>query len=293
MRLLLLSGLSGSGKTVALHALEDAGFFCVDNLPLSLLGALIDELRMGSHRNEGMVAVGVDVRSGREALQTVAPVLQRLREQSIQVEVIFLDSSDEALLQRYHHTRRRHPLARKGLPLTEAIAMEREWLVPIASHADLVIDTSQMSMHDLARTVRNRVATRRPERLSLLFQSFGFKRGAPSDSDFVFDVRCLPNPHYERGLSELTGLERPVVDFLESHAEVEDMLHSIQAHLERWLPAFSEDHRSYLTVSIGCTGGRHRSVYLVDRLAKLWQSAENVTVSTRHRELDEIPTDAE
>jgi UPF0042 nucleotide-binding protein len=293
MRLLLLSGLSGSGKTVALHALEDAGFFCVDNLPLSLLGALIDELHMGSHRNEGMVAVGVDVRSGREALQTVAPVLQRLREHSIQVEVIFLDSSDEALLQRYHHTRRRHPLARKGLPLTEAIAMEREWLVPIASQADLVIDTSQMSMHDLARTVRNRLATRRPERLSLLFQSFGFKRGAPSDSDFVFDVRCLPNPHYERGLSELTGLERPVVDFLESHAEVEDMLHSIQAHLERWLPAFSEDHRSYLTVSIGCTGGRHRSVYLVDRLAKLWQSAENVTVSTRHRELDEIPTDAE
>jgi RNase adapter protein RapZ len=293
MRLLLLSGLSGSGKTVALHALEDAGFFCVDNLPLSLLGALIDELRTGGHRNEGMVAVGVDVRSGREALQTVAPALQRLREQPVQVEVIFLHSSDEALLQRYHHTRRRHPLARKGLPLSEAITMERDWLVPIASQADLVIDTSQMSMHDLARTVRNRLATRRPERLSLLFQSFGFKRGAPSDSDFVFDVRCLPNPHYERGLRELSGLERPVVDFLESHAEVEDMLHSIQTHLERWLPAFSEDHRSYLTVSIGCTGGRHRSVYLVDRLAKLWQSAENVTVSTRHRELDENPTDAE
>jgi UPF0042 nucleotide-binding protein len=293
MRLLLLSGLSGSGKTVALHALEDAGFFCVDNLPLSLLGALIDELRMGNHRNEGMVAVGVDVRSGREALETVAPALQRLREHPVQVEVIFLHSSDEALLRRYHYTRRRHPLARKGLPLTEAIAMEREWLVPIASQADLVIDTSQMSMHDLARTVRNRLATRRPERLSLLFQSFGFKGGAPSDSDFVFDVRCLPNPHYERGLRELTGLERPVVDFLESHAEVEEMLHSIQTHLERWLPAFSEDHRSYLTVSIGCTGGRHRSVYLVDRLAKLWQSAENVTVSTRHRELDENPTDAE
>jgi UPF0042 nucleotide-binding protein len=292
MRLLLLSGLSGSGKTVALHALEDAGFFCVDNLPLSLLGALIDELRTGN-RNEGMVAVGVDVRSGREALQTVAPTLQRLREHPVQVEVIFLHSSDEALLQRYHHTRRRHPLARKGLPLADAITMERAWLLPIASQADLVIDTSQLSMHDLARTMRNRLASRRPEQLSLLFQSFGFKRGAPSDSDFVFDVRCLPNPYYEPGLRELTGLEPPVVDFLESHAEVEEMLTSIRTHLERWLPDFSEDHRSYLTVSIGCTGGRHRSVYLVDRLAKLWQSAENVTVSTRHRELDENPTDAE
>jgi RNase adapter protein RapZ len=293
MRLLLLSGLSGSGKTVALHALEDAGFFCVDNLPLGLLDALIEELRTEGHRNEGRVAVGVDVRSGREALQGFPAALARLQRQPLQVEVIFLHSSDEALLRRYHHTRRRHPLARKGLPLVEAIAMEREWLLPIAAHADLTIDSSRMSMHDLARTVRNRLAAERPEPLSLLFQSFGFKHGTPVDSDFIFDARCLPNPHYEPGLRDLTGLEGPVVDFLESHSEVAEMLDSVQTFLARWLPRFSEDHRSYLTVSIGCTGGRHRSVYLVHRLAKLWQSDQNVTVSTRHRELDEHPKDAE
>ncbi|AHE99314.1 RNase adapter RapZ [Thioalkalivibrio paradoxus] len=293
MRLLLVSGLSGSGKTVALNTLEDAGFFCVDNLPLALLDALIQELRDSTHRNEGCIAVGVDVRSGLHALGGLAATLDRLRTAGVQVEVVFLQSSDEVLLRRYHHTRRRHPLARKGLPLVEAIAMERNWLGHIAALADLTIDSSRMSMHDLARTVRNRVASERRERLSLLFQSFGFKNGSPVDSDFVFDVRCLPNPYYEPGLREFTGLEAPVAGFLQAHPEVDAMFDSIQSHLQQWLPRFLDDHRNYLTVSIGCTGGRHRSVYLVDRLAKAWQSADNVTVSTRHRELDAPLTDAE
>lgn len=286
MRLLLVSGLSGSGKTVALHTLEDAGFFCVDNLPLGLLDGLIEELRTGGHRNDGQIAVGVDVRSGREALQGFSGTLARLRAKPLQVEVVFLHSSDEALLRRYHHTRRRHPLARQGLPLVDAIAMERQWLEPIAAAADLSIDSSQLSMHDLTHTVRSRLATPRSEGLSVLFQSFGFKYGAPVDADFVFDVRCLPNPHYEPGLRDRTGLDRPVRDFLESHADVAEMFDSIQQHLHTWLPRFGQGHRSYLTVAIGCTGGRHRSVYLVDLLAKHWQNTENVTVGTRHRELD-------
>ncbi|MCA1791591.1 MAG: RNase adaptor protein RapZ [Thioalkalivibrio sp.] len=250
MRLLLVSGLSGSGKTVALRTLEDEGFFCVDNLPLGLLDQLIEELHTGNHRNDGRVAVGVDVRSGREALREFGKTLANLRSQPVEVEVIFLQSSNEALLRRYHHTRRRHPLARKGLPLVEAIALEREWLGCIAVHADLSIDSSDLSMHDLARTV-------------------------------------------EPGLRDLTGLDGAVVDFLEAHADVSEMFDSIQSHLGRWLPSFARDHRSYLTVAIGCTGGRHRSAYLVDRLAKAWQGVANFTVSTRHRELDDHPMDAE
>lgn len=293
MRLLLLSGLSGSGKTVALHTLEDEGFFCVDNLPLSLLDHLIDELRTGTHRNDGRIAVGVDVRSGRPALQGFPDSLVRLREQGLQVEVVFLHASDEALLRRYHHTRRRHPLARKGVPLVEALALERDWLGPIAANADLSIDSSDLTMHDLARMVRGRLASHAGENLSLLFESFGFKHGVPMDADFVFDVRCLPNPHYEPGLRHRTGQETPVIEFLESHREVAEMFDSIQRHLERWLPRFASDHRSYLTVAIGCTGGRHRSVYLVDRLAEAWRGVRNFTVSTRHRELDDHLMDAE
>jgi RNase adapter protein RapZ len=293
MRLLLISGLSGSGKTVALHTLEDEGFFCVDNLPLSLLNGLMEELRTGSHRNDGRVAVGVDVRSGRAALQGFPHDLAKLRAQGLRVEVVFLHASDEALLRRYHHTRRRHPLARKGVPLVEALGLEREWLGPIAANADLSIDSSDLTMHDLARTVRARLATQTTENLSLLFQSFGFKHGVPVDADFVFDVRCLPNPHYEPGLRHRTGQEAPVIEFLEAHPEVEEMFESIQAHLQRWLPRFAASHRSYLTVAIGCTGGRHRSVYLAERLAGTWRSAPNFTVSTRHRELDDHLKDAE
>jgi len=293
MRLLLLSGLSGSGKTVALHTLEDEGFFCVDNLPLNLLNGLIEELHTGSHRNDGRVAVGVDVRSGREALQGFPHELARLRALGLQVEVVFLHASDGALLRRYHHTRRRHPLARKGVPLVEALALEREWLGPIAANADLSIDTSDLTMHDLAGSVRARLAAHTPESLSLLFQSFGFKHGVPVDADFVFDVRCLPNPHYEPGLRHRTGQEPPVIDFLKAHHEVEEMFESIQTHLERWLPRIADGHRSYLTVAIGCTGGRHRSVYLVDRLAGAWRGVQKFTVSTRHRELDDHLKDAE
>lgn len=288
MHLVLLSGLSGSGKTVALHTLEDAGFFCIDNLPLALLDDLIVELQQDRHSNDGRVAVSVDVRCGREVLAQFPDILLRLRQNGLHVEVVFLGASDSTLLRRYHHTRRRHPLARKGLPLIEAIGIERDWLGTIAARADLHIDTSELTMHGLARSIRDRIAMAGGEKLSLLFQSFGFKYGTPVDADFVFDVRCLPNPHYEPGLRDRTGQEQPVIDFLESHTDVFAMYDSVQQLLTQWLPAFARDHRSYLTVAIGCTGGRHRSVYLVEKLARAWQNVDNMTVSIRHRELDPL-----
>lgn len=287
MRLLIVSGLSGSGKTVALHTLEDAGYFCVDNLPLPLLPDLIEQVRCGHYDTGGdrHLAVGVDVRSGLEALQGFAELLRHLRAAGVEVEVLFLQASSEVLLRRYHLTRRRHPLARAGVPLVEAIEREREWLGHVAVEADLTVDTSRLSMHDLARTLRDRMGERGGHELSLLFQSFGFKHGAPMDSDFVFDVRCLPNPHYERELAPLTGRDSAVCEFLDAHREVGEMFSSIQGFLSPWLPRLLEDHRSYVTVSIGCTGGRHRSVYLVERLAAAWRGREHVTVSTRHREI--------
>ncbi|WP_019568186.1 RNase adapter RapZ [Thioalkalivibrio sp. ALMg13-2] len=287
MRLLIVSGLSGSGKTVALHTLEDAGYFCVDNLPLPLLPDLIDQVRQGHYDTETdrHLAVGVDVRSGLEALEGFSGLLAQLRADGVQVEVLFLQAASEVLLRRYHLTRRRHPLARDGVPLVEAIDREREWLGHVAAEADLTVDTSRLSMHDLARTLRDRIGERGEHELSLQFQSFGFKHGAPLDSDFVFDVRCLPNPHYESDLAALTGRDPPVCEFLERHAEVAAMFDSIQGFLSQWLPRLLDDHRSYVTVSIGCTGGQHRSVYLVERLAEAWRDREHVTVSTRHREL--------
>lgn len=287
-RLVLVSGLSGSGKTVALHTLEDAGFFCVDNIPLPLLDALLHELEMEHHRNEGRIAISVDIRSGQQALADFPETLHRLRARALRADVIFLDCADATLLRRYHHTRRRHPLARRGRPLTDAIAMERSWLEPVLARADLRIDTSDLTMHELAALLRTRVATAEGERLSLLFQSFGFKYGIPSDADFVFDVRCLPNPHYEPGLATCTGHDRPVIHFLESHADVEAMFQSIHGHLTRWMPCFSRGNRNYLTVAVGCTGGRHRSVYLAERLGDAWKELEGATVSVRHREIDPI-----
>lgn len=286
MRLLLLSGLSGSGKTVALHTLEDAGFFCIDNLPLALLDALIDDLNQHPQRRDERVAVGVDVRSGQTALAQFPEALAILRQRVAQVEVIFLDADEATLLQRYHHTRRRHPLARQGIPLVEAIRMERHWLARLAAHADLRIDSSDLTMHGLARLIRDRLTQPSEASLSLLFQSFGFKYGAPVDADFVFDVRCLPNPHYEPGLRHRTGLEQPVIDFLQAHSDVEDMYQGIHNHLQRWVPQFARDHRSYLTIALGCTGGHHRSVYLAERLAQAWRRQHPYTVSIRHRELD-------
>jgi UPF0042 nucleotide-binding protein len=291
----LVTGISGSGKSVALHALEDAGFFCVDNLPPELLR---DFLKLETTRPERRLGIAVDVRSA-GSLPHLLPLLQQLRLEGIQVGVVFLDASTEALVRRFSETRRPHPLSSElpeALParrqsdaapdnrraLVEAIELERELLGELREIAT-VIDTSQLRpaqlrvwMRDMVRDTGNRI--------TLVFESFAFKFGVPLDADFVFDVRVLPNPHYDRELRPLTGRDAPVAEFLRAQPEVSEMLGQIEAFLARWLPAFEADQRSYLTVAIGCTGGQHRSVYFAETLAERFRHLGTTLI--RHRELD-------
>ena len=279
-RLLLISGLSGSGKSVALNALEDQGFYCVDNLPAALLPSLADQVEAAPERFR-QLAIGVDARAGLEALAALPDVLETL---PFRVEVLFLEADDEVLIQRYSETRRRHPLG-QGRTIAQAIAEERRILQPLHARADHVIDTSGLNLHQLRRRIWEQVRAGRPAEIShLVLESFAFKRGVPRDVDLVFDARCLPNPHWQPGLRSATGLERPVREYLEGEARVGAFLGDIDTFVRRWLPAWAEEQRSHLTVAIGCTGGRHRSVYLVDELATRWR-AEGLQVTTHHREL--------
>lgn len=283
-RLIIVSGLSGSGKTVALHTLEDSGCYCIDNLPVTMLsafGAHVTSLGPGAI---GHYAVGVDARNRMDDLDAFPEILAELeRVTGIRPEILFLTADDDTLIKRFSETRRRHPLSTGEIPLADAIARERALLVPIQSRADLVIDTTATTLHQLRELVRERLA-RNARQLSLLFQSFGFKHGVPSDADFVFDARVLPNPHWEPDLRVLTGQDPAVRDYLSAHPDVETMYTDIRGFLARWIPSFKRDNRSYLTVAIGCTGGQHRSVYLCDRLAASFDDGTQ-DVSVRHREL--------
>jgi RNase adapter protein RapZ len=285
MKLIIVSGLSGSGKTVALHALEDAGYYCIDNLHLGLLAAFVKQLMAPRLKLYDEAAVGIDARSGIEELDRFGEIVSDIRAMGVDLQVIFLQAEVEILLRRFSETRRKHPLARKGMPLVEAIHLELSLLSRIAANADLTIDTTRTNVHQLCKLIRERVAQAGSESMSLLFQSFGFKHGAPVDSDFVFDVRCLPNPHWEPRLRSLTGLDEAVADYLGEHPLVEEMYHSLLTFLSAWIPRFASENRSYLTVSIGCTGGQHRSVYLAERLASHFREKHGESVSTRHREL--------
>jgi UPF0042 nucleotide-binding protein len=283
----LVTGISGSGKSVALHALEDAGFFCVDNLPPELLPAF---LRLESSERDRQVAIAVDVRTA-GSLPRLVPMLPQLRSEGVLVRPLFLDATTNALLRRFSETRRPHPLTKRaadsGLAqpaLVEAIEMERELLAGLRE-VSTVIDTSELRPAVLRSWIRDLVGAR-PGALTLVFESFAFKHGVPLDSDFVFDVRVLPNPYYIRELRPLTGRDAPVADYLRAQPEATDMLEQIEAFLRRWLPAFEDDQRSYLTVAIGCTGGQHRSVYLVETLAQRFASHRAGAVLRRHRELD-------
>ena len=278
MDLILISGLSGSGKTVALHMLEDSGYYCVDNLPSSLLHSLVRELRDEGYER---VAVAVDIRGGYSLLQLPGAV-RKLEEQGVKPRFLFLDARDDVLLMRYSETRRAHPLASTGRSLEEAIAEERRRMEEIAALGHH-IDTSDLKAGALREWVRQ-FAQVDPERgLTLMFESFGFKHGLPLDADFVFDVRCLPNPHYEAELRPLTGKDRPVIDYLEAQSDVLAMRDDIQRFVTTWMPAFVRDNRNYLTVAIGCTGGQHRSVYLAEWLARAFAGQAKVLV--RHRNL--------
>ncbi|MEO8040574.1 MAG: RNase adapter RapZ [Betaproteobacteria bacterium] len=278
MQLVLISGLSGSGKSIALNVLEDAGFYVVDNLPAKLLVDLVDQLAQAGYQR---AAISVDVRSGLGLIE-VPRIREALRNRDFDVKILFLDAKTETLVKRFSETRRRHPLSDGGLTLTESIERERELLSPVSSIGHR-IDTSDLSANTLRAWVKEFVDVRATAGLTVLFESFGFKHGIPLDADFVFDVRCLPNPHYDEQLRPLTGRDEPVVRFLEGESSVGQMLGDIRRFLARWLPAFARDNRSYVTIGIGCTGGRHRSVYLVNTLAN--EFASEYRVLQRHREL--------
>jgi UPF0042 nucleotide-binding protein len=285
MRVTIVSGQSGSGKTVALHTLEDEGFYCVDNLPSSLLPALLTRLRGSLGSIYQRVAVGIDARGESVGLADFPELIEGLRAQGYDMEVVYLRTEMQTLLRRFSETRRKHPLSRKDMPLVRAIEVERNLLATISGAADVVIDTTQLNLHQLREQIRARVVRTGKEQMSLLVQSFGFKYGLPSDTDFVFDVRCLPNPHWEPELREQTGRDQPVAAFLDAHPMVEEMYVSMRDFLDRWIPAYQDSGRAYMTVSIGCTGGQHRSVYLTERLHQHY-SATQANLSIRHRELE-------
>jgi UPF0042 nucleotide-binding protein len=281
MKLVIVSGLSGAGKTVALHSLEDMGAYCMDNLPVNLLPAIAAQLNRWQTAYS-CVAVSIDARN--IGLREVAGLLQTLKDSGVHYEILFLDASDEALIKRFSETRRKHPLSFQGVPLAEAIGRERELLEPLSSRADLHIDTTQLHLHQLRDLIRLRLKLQPSQGLTLLFESFGFKYGIPQDADFVFDARCLPNPHWDLRLRPLTGKDQPVIGFLREQSRVQEMLSDLIKFLDTWLPQFEADNRSYLTVAVGCTGGRHRSVYLTEQLAAHFrQRREGVLL--RHREL--------
>lgn len=268
MRLVVISGRSGSGKTSALNILEDVGFTCIDNLPVSLLPDLINKLRSENLRDDLKLAVGIDARNLVGDLSLIPEELELIKARGISVNVLFLQSRRSDLMRRYSETRRKHPLSSSRVSLKEAIDLEKEMLAPIAEIADRNIDTSGLSLHQLRDLIKNTVVPNDTEQMAILFESFGFKRGVPSDADFVFDVRCLPNPHWKLELRALTGNDPEVIEFLESQVDVASMLADIIGFLTRWIPKHQANNRSYLTVAIGCTGGQHRSVYLANRLAE-------------------------
>jgi UPF0042 nucleotide-binding protein len=283
VKLVIVSGLSGSGKSVALHTLEDLGYYCIDNLPAGLLSVLALELSQAPTPVQ-KAAVGIDARNLPQALQQFSEILGQLEQRGISSETLFLTCETETLIKRFSETRRRHPLSNSGASLADAVERERVLLEPIAQRADLFIDTSQTNIHQLRDLVLSRVARENTSRLSLMFESFGYKHGIPRDADFVFDARCLPNPHWQPELRPLSGRDSAVARYLESDPQVATMHQQLCSFLEQWIPAFEAGNRSYLTIAIGCTGGQHRSVYLIERLARHFQPHyPNVVI--RHREL--------
>ena len=278
MQLIIVTGLSGSGKSIVLRALEDSGYYCVDNLPATLLPQISEHLGAVSQER---VAISIDSRSA--ALEALPANIEQLKAQGMSVQVLFLEANVETLVKRYSETRRRHPLSDDSTTLAESIRHERELLVQLADLGHH-IDTSELSANTLRSWVKDFVSLEHSG-LTLLFASFGFKHGIPLDADLVFDVRCLPNPHYDPNLRPLTGRDNAVIDFLESQQEVHAMVEDIEGFVTRWLPSFVRDNRSYLTVAIGCTGGQHRSVYLAETLAAHFR-AEHYKALIRHRELE-------
>ncbi len=282
-RFIIVSGLSGAGKTVALHALEDAGFYCVDNLPAGFLAEFAQFVRQSSLPLYSRVAVGIDARNPDGDLRRLTEILDNLKSKSFIAEVVFIEASDQALINRFNETRRRHPLSTAEVPLRQAIARERALLEPIIARADLRIDTTHSHIHEFRAQLNEQVARRETGSLSLQVLSFGFKHGVPPDADFVFDARCLPNPYWDPQLRELTGKDTAVCEFLDSTDYAGDMVKDVIGLLEKWIPRFEKEDRSYLTIAIGCTGGRHRSVYMAERTAAYFRKRWHIVLT--HRDL--------
>lgn len=284
MRLVIVSGRSGSGKSIALHVLEDLGYYCIDNLPIGLLVDLCKQSIDSSDERLSKIAVSIDARNLESGIVNFPTFYNECLEQNLQVDIIFLDARDDVLLKRYNATRRKHPLSDTHISLKEAIRKEQLLLEPIAIKSNLNIDTSYLSLYELRDLIKVRVAGRKTQELAILFQSFGFKHGVPSDADFVFDVRCLPNPYWDPNLRMFTGLETPVQEFLAAQPETIKMQEDIINFLESWLPQYKDSNRSYMTISIGCTGGHHRSVYLCDQIGHYFNKIYD-NVQIRHKEL--------
>jgi len=283
MSFLIVSGLSGSGKSIALQALEDIGFYCIDNLPAGLLPHFAEQLKTSGKQPLPNTAVGIDARN-RAFLDLLPPSLERLHELGIDYQIIYLEADEDTLVKRFKETRRRHPLTDSSTPLLEGIRIERQLLAPLAFSPALRIDTTRKTPHELRAQVQDFAQAGTTPGMAVLFESFGYKSGTPADADFVFDVRCLPNPHWQPTLRPFTGRDREVVEYLERHDEVRQMLDQLTRFLTDWLPRFESERRSYITVAIGCTGGQHRSVYFAERLAAHF-SGTGLKTQIRHREL--------
>ena len=279
MKLLVVSGRSGSGKSVALRVMEDLGYYCVDNIPVNLLPTLANAVMDQYER----VAVSIDVRNLPTEPEELAEILSYLP-RKLELTILYLDADHTTLIKRFSETRRLHPLSHQAMSLDEAISREQQLLDPISSRADLYIDTTELNIHQLAELLRERILGQKTDRLVMLFESFGFKYGIPKEADYVFDARFLPNPHWEPALKPLTGLDQPVKDYLASEAIVGKYIWQINSFISSWLPHLERNNRSYLTIAIGCTGGQHRSVYIAECLAESYRS-QREDVQIRHREL--------
>jgi len=283
MSLYIISGQSGSGKSIALHALEDYGFYCIDNLPAKLLPQLAREVDEASDPDLTNVAVGIDIRN-QSFLRDISDFLEEMRKAGLKYHIIYLEADETVLVKRYKETRRKHPLTNESVSLLEGIALEKKLLDPLAKQHAIRIDTTHTTPQQLRQQVIDFCTSVQATGTTLMFKSFGYKHGTPLDADFVFDIRCLPNPYWQQELRKYSGLDEPVISFLEKQPEVDDMFDDICRFIERWMPAFEREQRAYLTIAIGCTGGQHRSVYLSEKLARHF-AAKEVRTLVRHREL--------
>ena len=283
-RLIIISGLSGAGKTIALNTLEDIGLYCVDNLPISLLSNLVSQIIDGKIVATPDIAVGIDARNPIDEIRKLPDIINELKkDNNLNVELVFVEAIDDVLTRRFSETRRKHPLSSKTVSLIEAIKKEREVMEDLCEFADIRIDTSHTLLHELRDIVRKRIAGRPQSAMSIQFLSFGYKHGIPKDADYVFDVRCLPNPYWEKELRQLSGKDQAVINFLIAQHQVKEMIEQIRDFLESWIPFFEAENRSYLSVAIGCTGGRHRSVYIIEKLSEHFRKLDKQVI-TIHRD---------